>query len=110
MTKIASNLLELLVIVTAAVLICWGALLKRGVEQGLQERKRMSMISFMLLVSWILLAGIPNFIKGIRENNELARFKRDGSPKGEDKQVVNNHSFKSGKKQKKYHRRPIFKR
>ncbi len=76
--KIVNGLLELFVVLCATLLIKWGAMDAVTSEAEALDRKRMSVLGFFLLVSWIVLAGIPNFLKYIREDNELARLRKSG--------------------------------
>jgi hypothetical protein len=76
--KIVSGILELFVVLCATLLIKWGAMDASPDGSDARDRRRMSVMGFFLLVSWIVMAGIPNFIKHIREDSELAKLKKSG--------------------------------
>jgi len=76
--KIVNGLLELVVVVVATLLIKWGALDPLTSEANARYRRRMSALGFFLLVSWIVLAAVPNFLKYIREDNGLSRLRKSG--------------------------------
>ncbi|NQU65944.1 MAG: hypothetical protein HQ517_16910 [SAR324 cluster bacterium] len=95
--KIVSGLLELVVIIASAVLIRWGALSGCSTGELTREQKRMTSIGLMLLLSWVVLAGIPGFIRSVRESGELKRFKNNGYQNGNQ----DNHSQDKRKHEKK---------
>lgn len=76
--KIVSGLLELFVVLCATLLIKWGVMDVSADEASARDKRRMSVMGFFLLVSWIVMAGIPNFIRHIREDSELAQLKKSG--------------------------------
>ncbi len=76
--KIVSGLLELFVILCATLLIKWGVMDVSTDDANTQDKRRMSVMGFFLLVSWIVMAGIPNFIRHVREDSELAQLKKTG--------------------------------
>ena len=104
--KIVSGLLELVVIIASAVLIRWGALSRGSTDELTREQKRMASIGLMLLISWVVLAGIPGFIRSVRESGELKRFKNNGYKDGN--QIEPDHeNHKQDKKKKKQGKLPI---
>ena len=105
--RIVRGLLELIVVIASALLINWGALGKSTPGTNEDDRKRMSFLGFVLLISWLVLAGIPNFIKSISEDGELKKFKLSGIHNGNDHDNSDNHISSNGKKRKKtdHHKR-----
>ena len=105
--KALSGLLELVVIITSAVLIRWGVLSRNSDGAITHEQKRMTGIGLMLLLSWIVLAGIPNFIRSIRDSSELKKFKKNGysSLKHEFEDLEKQDNENDNPKKKK-HRKP----
>jgi hypothetical protein len=102
--KIVSGLLELVVIIASAVLIRWGALSRGSTGELTREQKRMTSIGLMLLLSWVVLAGIPGFIRNVRESGELKRFKNNGYKNGN--QINSDHEKRKHDKKKKKHGKP----
>ena len=110
--KAVSGLLELVVIIASAILIRWGVFSRSNSTEFTKEQKRMTSIGLMLLLSWIILAGIPGFIRSVRESGELKRFKNNGYPNGNNDYAYDrsNHDKKSKKRKHGKHTTHVKKR
>ncbi len=77
--KSLKSVMELIVLITSALLLLWGAMFKYGVSQGKTERRRMTFIGYLLLLSYIVFIGVPNFLRDLTENDELKKLRKNNA-------------------------------